>query len=352
MNQKRWFITGIVVLVLCALAYLQFRQWRHFNWSVFFVQLEYTNKRHIVAGIALIYLSYILRSVRWKLFLRPVKQTSAERLIAPQLIGFTGLALLGRPGEFVRPYLIARKEGLTFSSQVAVWTVERIFDMGAFALLVALTLAFAPSVRALPYYQEFKKGGAVVSLFVVFLALAAFATHRWGGAIASWLQTSTSWLPANLVSKIAYKIRSFRDGLNTIHDLHTFLELVVISLGLWLLIALAYRQITHAFYIEPLRHFTISHVLVLMGFSIVGSTVQLPVVGGGSQLLTIAALAHVFRVPGELAVSCGILLWLTTFMSVIPAGLLLAHREHVSIRQLSAESHHAEEAQEQLATGT
>jgi hypothetical protein len=48
-------------------------------------------------------------------------------------------------------------------------------------------------------------------------------------------------------------------------------------------------------------------------------------------------------VPRELAVSCGIQLWLTTFMSIIPLGLWFAHREHVSLRRLSQESVEEEE---------
>jgi hypothetical protein len=79
-------------------------------------------------------------------------------------------------------------------------------------------------------------------------------------------------------------------------------------------------------------------VLLLMGASMAGSVLQLPAVGGGSQLATIAVLFHHFDVPRELAVSCGILLWLTTFMSIIPLGLWFAHREHVSLRRLSQES--------------
>lgn len=87
---------------------------------------------------------------------------------------------------------------------------------------------------------------------------------------------------------------------------------------------------------------TISHVILLMGFSIAGSIVQLPVVGGGAQLLTIGALAHVFEVPQELAVSCGILLWLVTFVAVTPVGMLLARREHLSWKKLSEASHEVE----------
>ncbi len=76
----------------------------------------------------------------------------------------------------------------------------------------------------------------------------------------------------------------------------------------------------------------------------IGSMVQLPGIGGGSQLATIATLQRVFDVPPELAASCGIMLWLVTFVSVVPLGLFLAHRERLSLRELSEETAKADEA--------
>jgi len=78
--------------------------------------------------------------------------------------------------------------------------------------------------------------------------------------------------------------------------------------------------------------------------SIAGGVLQLPIIGGGSQLATIAIMKseNVFNVRPELATSCGILLWLVTFMSVAPVGLLLARREHVSLTELAAEEERAE----------
>jgi hypothetical protein len=210
------------------------------------------------------------------------------------------------------------------------------------------------------------------------------------------------------------KVRAFGEGLNTISGGKAFAKLVVISLVMWFLIALAYRQVAHSYPPEPpgeaaqppsvdvetarlaempelagepltpetvvslkaalqpkgynvrddhgtlwlmqrgkrlkkvgdrphLSNMDVPHLLLLMGFSMIGSIVQLPAVGGGSQLAVISALQVVYGVPPELAVSCGILLWLVTFMSCIPVGLALAHREHLSLRKLSSESQGEEE---------
>src|SRR5216684_1986401 len=137
MTKKRALLYALVASLLAVLVYVQFRTWRNFDWGVFGAQTSQVVHAHglihILGAIAYTYLGYGLRALRWRIFLRPVKKTTSVKLLAPTIIGFTGLALLGRPGEMIRPYLIGRKEGLTFSSQLAVWTVERIFDVGAFA---------------------------------------------------------------------------------------------------------------------------------------------------------------------------------------------------------------------------
>ena len=109
MNKKRYVVYAAVFLVLAVLVYLQFRTWQHFDWARLF---QYgLNWGDILAGVVYIYIAYILRAVRWKIFLRPVrKQASILELVPPTMIGFTGLALLGRAGELIRPYLIARRE--------------------------------------------------------------------------------------------------------------------------------------------------------------------------------------------------------------------------------------------------
>lgn len=335
--RKHALTTLVVVVVLAGLAWLQFRSWQDFDWKVFLSQTKDVDPLRIATAVAIIYSVYVLRALRWKIFLRPVRKSSTLALTPAMMIGFTGLALLGRPGELIRPYLIARREKLPFSSQMAVWLVERIFDTGAFTVLVALNIFFAPGLSELPYSDKFPAIGAFLVAVVAGLAAGAFLIWRNSAGAARWTERVVSRFSEHKGKSVAQKVQAFGEGMHTIHDAASFVQLVVVSLAIWLLIAIAFREVTHA-YPEPLRHMTVPHVLLLMGFSIAGSTVQLPAVGGGSQLATIAALHHVFKVPSELAVSCGILLWLVTFVSVTPAGLFLAHREHVSLRKLSAES--------------
>jgi hypothetical protein len=87
-------------------------------------------------------------------------------------------------------------------------------------------------------------------------------------------------------------------------------------------------------------------VPLIMASSMVGSMIQLPGVGGGSQLATIFTMQKILKVPRELAASCGIMLWMITFMGIIPVGLALTQHERLSLSKLSKESHLEEEAAE------
>jgi uncharacterized protein (TIRG00374 family) len=347
MDKKRILASVVVFLILAILLYLQYRHWRTFDWGTFWSQTHRIKKIHVLHGIALIYLGYFMRAVRWKIFLKPVRpKTTVRELVSPTLVGFTGLALLGRAGEFIRPYLIARRTELSFSTQLAVWAVERIFDVGAFAVLTVAAIFLPSALPSIPhpeYYLRFREAGFLLIALVAAMAVAAVVIGRKGEAAARWVEGRFSHLSSNFGHKLAQKVREFGMGLNTIHGPMSLIWLTLVSVGMWYVIALAYQEVTHSYGVDALE-IPVSQLLILMGSSMVGSMLQLPAVGGGSQMATIATLSSVFDVPAEIAASCGILLWLVTFAAVVPVGLVLAHHERLSLRKLSVESHRAEEA--------
>jgi uncharacterized protein (TIRG00374 family) len=356
MNKSRAVIYGLVLAVLAGLVYLQFRHWRTFDWAKFLEHTRDVSWRHVIHGIVFTYLAYVLRAYRWKVFLRPVrKDASTLGLVSPTAVGFTGLALLGRPGELIRPYLIARRLNLSFSSQLAVWMVERIFDIAAFTVLMVGGIFLPTKLRAFaearPVYDRWLHlTGYFLSALVAGLVCATLLISYHGPGVADWVEVRFAHLAKNLGTRIALRIREFSSGLNTIHGWFALLQVSAASVLMWWMIAVSYKEVTHA-YGAPMQFMSVTKVLLLMGASMVGSMVQLPGVGGGAQLATIEALDKVFDVPRELAVSCGILLWLVSFVAIVPVGLLFAHHERLSLRKVAEESEKAE-AEEVIPTRT
>jgi glycosyltransferase 2 family protein len=349
MDRKRILASAVVFLIVAALFYLQFREWRAFDWNKFRSLSQQIRWLHVIHAIFWIYFGYVLRAIRWKIFLLRVRpKASFTELVAPTLVGFTGLALLGRPGELIRPYLIAKREKLSFSSQLGVWAVERIFDIGAFTILMVLAIFFLQSaMQSIPhpeYYHQFRIGGLLLMGLVTGLVGAAVIISRRGEALAEWVQRRFGHLSAGLGNRMADKVREFGEGLRIVHGPLSLTLSVMVSVAMWFVIAVAYQEVTHSYGTDALD-ISRPQVLLLMGASIFGSMLQLPGIGGGSQVATIAALTKIFDVGAESATSCAILLWLVTFAAVVPVGLLLAHNERLSLRKLSEESHHAEKAE-------
>ncbi len=326
MKKKQLLTSIIVIAVLAALIYIQVKAWRHFEWGIFWEITKSVNFLGIIAAIAVIYLIYVLRATRWRVFLRSRQSVRAIDLVPSQFIGFTGLALLGRPGEFIRPYLVARKVNLSFASQLVVWTAERLCDTLSVGTLLAVTLLIRPDFRhffVLPRIRTKAVLAVVAFLVVVGVVLA----------ISNGLRHRLRKLSRDLSRSVA-------------HDFVSFVEIAATSLAIWVLIAATYWITLHSY--PTLRsQIHVTDVPLVMGASTLGSIIQLPGVGGGSQLAVIGILSSpVFGLGHELAVSAGIMLWIVTFVSVTPMGLFLAHREKLSLTRLSSESQIEEEAAE------
>ncbi len=81
MDKKRVIASAVVFLILAVLVYLQYRHWRTFDWGTFWSQTHRIKKWHVFHGIVLIYLAYVVRAIRWKIFLKPVRpQTTVSDL--------------------------------------------------------------------------------------------------------------------------------------------------------------------------------------------------------------------------------------------------------------------------------
>ncbi len=113
---------------------------------------------------------------------------------------------------------------------------------------------------------------------------------------------------------------------------------------MWGLIAMAYVQCVHAFVDTPqLAQMSFAQTMLLMASSIAGSVVQLPVVGWFSQIgVLAAAICGLFGVRIETATACGAMILAVCSLSVIPAGLIYARVERVSLKKVAEASAEAE----------
>ena len=329
-----WLCLTAVVTILV----IHFRGRIHFDFATFWQQLKHVSMAHIAVALALILATYWLRAVRWSVFVRPAKKVSPASLVAPQIIGFTAVALFGRLADPTRPYLVSRKTGLSLSSQIAVYTLERMFDLGASAVILSTALAFVP--RSFPHHDAFVRtglGGLAVAAAVAILAALVRVS---GGMVANLVRSGLGLVSKSAAQSVAEKILGFRDGLNTLETWREFAWVSVLSLVMWGMIATSYVEVLHAFQQTPeLAAVTFPSAMLLMAANQGGSLVQLPIVGWFTQIGVSAAAVHEFYgAPIETATACGTMILVVTFLCIIPFGLVLARLERVSLKNVAEQS--------------
>jgi glycosyltransferase 2 family protein len=308
-----------------------------FRWSVLAGTVRGARHSLLLLSIFAIYVCYAIRALRWMRFSRYIGAPSFSPVYNGTLMGFASLFLLGRIGEPIRPLLIARKGRLPVSSTFGIYVLERVTDIAATAVLAGLALLiFArrgmPGEESSALFAHARTAGAVLIAGVT-AAIAFLVYFRYQGAavLTRRLQaarTNTGWR-----AKCVGLFTGFSEGLQSIRTWADLFWAVVYTFAHWLLVAWIYLWISHAFRGE-LGTLDFSGALLVLAFTMVGSTVQLPGVGGGAQLATFLVFTTIFGVEKEPAAAAAITLWLITFAASCIAGVPLLIREGWSMGEL------------------
>jgi uncharacterized protein (TIRG00374 family) len=335
-----------VVLGLIAYHLLQSPEWREFRWDRLWSSIANAHPGFLFAALAATLSSYLLRAYRWKFFLDPIKKASLWVLFVGQILGFSSIYLVGRPGEFVRPAYIARKENVPFTSMAAVWLLERIYDTVFLVILFAAALYLAPLApaegQADVNLKRMHEAGRVMFLVTPLMCAALVFFRLRAEKTIAWLSPAFRFLPGRSRHHLEHFLRSFADGLKVIQNLKDFLASVAVSVALWLVNASVF-WLTFQSLGGGLERLSWLSAALAMFFAVMGLVVQLPGVGGGYQVGAIIALTKIFSVGVEAATGAAILIWILISVPCLALGAILLVHEGLSFRKLEAmaEEEHA-----------
>jgi hypothetical protein len=134
-------------------------------------------------------------------------------------------------------------------------------------------------------------------------------------------------------ARVAGLFSGFAGGLGAIRTRSDLAAAVALTAVHWLLIAYIYVWVFGAFG-GRLAELGLTAAMLVLAFTMVGSTLQFPGVGGGSQVACFLALTAVFGVEKEPAAAASIAVWLVTFAAVSVVGVPLLVREGWSMGEL------------------
>lgn len=299
----------------------------------------------LLLSIVMIYVCYAVRALRWQLFQGNLGSSRFWIIYKMTLAGFAAIFLLGRPGEPVRPLLLSRKEKLPIADMFGIYALERIFDFASTAVIAALGLVFFQSrqsagetatalgTAARTAGSALFAGVTVAVVLLVYLRLHGTAALE--RRLQGWLE-GHSWRRS-----VAGILLGFVRGVQAVRNRSELLLAMFYSGVHWFLVLLVYYWGTRSFG-GRLGTLTLGEVMLVMAFSLVGSVVQLPAVGGGAQLASALVYTKIFGVETEPATAAAIVLWLIGFAVCCIAGVPLLIQEGLSLGKLRELAHEKE----------
>jgi uncharacterized membrane protein YbhN (UPF0104 family) len=273
----------------------------------------------LLASVALTIATYWFRAVRWQVLLTPLKSVPIRPLLSITVVGFSAIFILGRAGEFARPFWLTRREKVALTGSVATIVVERVLDMIMLVLAFGFAL-FAAEITASPTLTELKNRAWIISAFAGIGLVGLFV-----------LRTHGAWLVGIIpFRRVASWVESFVQGLSFLRDGRSLAIVAFQSVMLWFVIVLQF------WFMLLGMNFTFSlasATLVMVGAAI-GSVVQVPGVGGGFQAGYFLMMTTLLKVPTEQAIATSLIAFVFSVFPTILISPLFMMGQDFSLRDL------------------
>lgn len=293
------------------------------------------------AGITLV--SMVLRAIRWQYLLAPIGHARFGPAFRTTTIGFAASAVLpARAGEVIRPYLLARQEGLSATATFATIVIERLLDaVTCVILLASFVLLFDPGMDRADstLYGLLEAGGFVVGSLALIVLGLMFLAARDPQAVGRWAYKLEHLLPGRLAHKLAGLLLNFAEGLAVVRTPRRLASVLLLSFPLWLSIAFGIWVVTEAFGID--MPFTGSFLLIAL--LIVGVSVPTPGGVGGFEAAVQIGLTSFYGVPNDRAVGAALVLHVVSLLPTLALGFLFLIQDGLGVGGMRDLAHVAAE---------
>ncbi|HEX9657959.1 MAG TPA: lysylphosphatidylglycerol synthase transmembrane domain-containing protein [Bacteroidota bacterium] len=290
----------------------------------------------ILAMLACLMLSHLVRAVRWRYLLWPIKHPIGLRnLFSGVMVGYFLNNFLPRAGEVARPYALGTMESIPKASVFGTIVVERILDILVFLSLLGLLPFFyqGPLRESFPWLEQ----ASIVTTIATVSSLAFIVVLVFKRNIAEIVITKVkSLLPNRWGDRLEKAAHSFLDGFLFVRSPSTFLPILITSFLVWLLYVLMMLVAFWAFDFHQTLGF--SAAIVVLAISSIGFAVPTPGGTGTYHFFTSQTLIKLFGVSDSLALSYATVTHAAGFFITTIIGLYFLIHDHVKVSKVLADS--------------
>ena len=308
---------------------------RHANLTDVWAQVRRARMDLLVAGFGAVVATYVIRAWRWQYLLNPIGPTRFRTVFRTTVIGFAALGLLpARAGDLLRPYLLARHEGLSIPATVATVVMERVLDLVAVLVLLAVYLwgigdpTTIPPALMRPIEVSSAIAAATAVVLMVFMWILATHPERIGRVVF----VSARVLPHAVADRLAELARTFSGGFAVAREPRALTAALMWSFPLWLAIAAEAWLVTIAFGIAM----PFAGTFLLQALLVIGVAVPTPGAVGSYHEAYRIGVTTFFGAPQDTAVAAAIVTHAISYFPVILTGIVFMAQDGLSVGRLQA----------------
>jgi glycosyltransferase 2 family protein len=298
--------------------------------------LRNSNFSFLFLAIVITFFQFVIRAWRWRVLLKPVKETGFSNRLLSTLIGFAGNCIFpARLGEFIRANYLGQREGISGSSVFGSIVIERIFD--GFTLLLVLMIG----LLAINMPDELsdvsgKLKGTGITIFIVYILIVIFLIgfkYRTNTFILI-IEKILFFLSNRFRSKIVNIVRNFSEGLVPMENSLSWGLAVFYSFFLW------FTSLLQICFIEASIGISLPFITTFILLSIASFGVMIPSAPGfvGTFHLAVQYGFLFYGVAKEEATAAAILWHAAFFFPTIIFGIAALLILHVSIKNFADKS--------------
>src|SRR5215203_1297678 len=281
---------------------------RHANIADVWTQVRHARMDLLILGFIFVMATYWARAIRWQYLLAPVGHTRFRTVLRTTVIGFAALAILpARVGDVLRPYLLARSEGLATTATIATVVMERVLDLIAVLTLLAIYVWGFTGDSPLP--------DRLLNPVKVSGTLAAAASRI---------------LPGRFSERVGHLATTFSGGFAAARNPRALLLAMVWSFPLWLAIAAEAWAVTVAFGIDM----PFAGTFLLQALLVIGVAVPTPGGVGSYHEAYRIGVTTFFGAPNDRAVAAAIVTHAISFVPVVLLGVVFMAQDGLSVSGL------------------
>jgi uncharacterized protein (TIRG00374 family) len=325
---KQSLRAGIGILVTVVFIYLAFRKVDLGQMAHSFRSANYW---YLLPALLILFLSHYLRALRWRYFLNPVKRLDTGSLFSSLMVGYAANVVMpAHLGELIRAHTLSRKRPVSMGCAFATIVVERIIDVFALLILLALCMMIYPFPSWVVASGYVMLGGAVLLFAVLILS------RRYEVRTLSALRLFMKPLPTTFTDKVVSWAGRFLSGIVSLEHRLDYLVVGALSVAIWVCYALTFHISLYAFDFVELYSLAWYVSLILLVITTISVVVpSSPGYIGAFHYLCKLALG-LFGVPASPALSYATVAHAVCFLPVFVVGLVLANYQGMSVRKVEA----------------